>query len=33
MGADNLRCVTFSGTGYAGKVGQNVHAGHRLAAR
>ncbi len=24
MGADNLKCVTFSGTGYAGKVGQNV---------
>src|SRR5512134_2474425 len=24
IGADNLKCVTFSGTGYAGKVGQNV---------
>jgi glyoxylase-like metal-dependent hydrolase (beta-lactamase superfamily II) len=24
MGADNLKCVTISGTGYAGKVGQNV---------
>ena len=24
MGTDNLRCVTLSGTGYAGKVGQNV---------
>ena len=24
MGVDNLRCITFSGTGYAGKVGQNV---------
>ncbi|MGH9672385.1 MAG: MBL fold metallo-hydrolase, partial [Bryobacteraceae bacterium] len=24
MGAGKLRCLTFSGTGYAGKVGQNV---------
>lgn len=24
MGVDKLRCVTFSGVGYAGKVGQNV---------
>jgi glyoxylase-like metal-dependent hydrolase (beta-lactamase superfamily II) len=24
MGADKLRCITFSGTGYAGRVGQNV---------
>ena len=24
MGVDNLKCITFSGTGYAGKVGQNV---------
>ncbi len=24
MGVDELKCVTFSGTGYAGKVGQNV---------
>ena len=24
MGVDNLKCVTISGTGYAGKVGQNV---------
>ena len=24
MGTDNLKCVTFSGTGYSGKVGQNV---------
>ena len=24
MGTDNLKCVTFSGTGYAGKVGQNI---------
>jgi len=24
MGADNLKCVTFSGTGYAGKVGQSI---------
>ena len=24
IGADNLKCVTLSGTGYAGKVGQNV---------
>ena len=24
MGTDNLKCITFSGTGYAGKVGQNI---------
>jgi glyoxylase-like metal-dependent hydrolase (beta-lactamase superfamily II) len=24
MGVDKLNCITFSGTGYAGKVGQNV---------
>jgi glyoxylase-like metal-dependent hydrolase (beta-lactamase superfamily II) len=24
IGADKLNCITFSGTGYAGKVGQNV---------
>jgi glyoxylase-like metal-dependent hydrolase (beta-lactamase superfamily II) len=24
MGADKLKCITFSGEGYAGKVGQNV---------
>jgi hypothetical protein len=24
IGADKLRCVTISGSGYAGKVGQNV---------
>ncbi len=24
IGADRLKCITFSGTGYAGKVGQNV---------
>ncbi|MGH9661260.1 MAG: MBL fold metallo-hydrolase, partial [Bryobacteraceae bacterium] len=24
MGVDNLKCIAFSGTGYAGKVGQNV---------
>lgn len=24
MGVDSLNCVTFSGTGYAGKVGQNI---------
>ncbi|MDE0167589.1 MAG: hypothetical protein OXL36_21010 [Bryobacterales bacterium] len=24
MRVDELKCVTFSGTGYAGKVGQNV---------
>lgn len=24
MGVDKVRCITFSGTGYAGKVGQNV---------
>ena len=24
IGADNVKCITFSGTGYTGKVGQNV---------
>lgn len=24
MGVDRLRCVTFSGVGYAGRVGQNI---------
>ena len=24
IGADQVKCVTFSGTGYAGRVGQNV---------
>ena len=34
IGADKLKCLTISGTGYAGAVGQQFESGdqHRLAA-